>query len=470
MSNLCPACGHENRENARFCAECGRDIPIAVAVPVNGAARAAGDERESALRVAASGGDSDAELAGNTEPLDDAAGGSAQGLAPGAQIGGRFVLLAVAADAAGRQVCQVEDRGICRACGVEIADAGDESFCTNCGAHWQELPLPWPLRQLREAGPEDTECAQFPVGGRAFVLAGDDAAEGEKQRADRAEAGQDSEDGQPHRGGVTLLAGQRTDVGVARAGRPNEDSLLALTAAASSALGMVGIYVVADGMGGHQDGEIASRTACAAIRADLLDAVILPALTGAPLEPAAVEKAVTHAVGRANREIGELAAAAGSNMGTTVVLALVLGEEVYLANVGDSRAWLWERAGLRQITADHSHVFLLLQKGVIEPEDLYIHPRRNEIYRSLGSAHNVEVDCFRETLAPGDLLLLGSDGLWEMLRNEGIADVLLLNLGGPQAICDELVRRANLAGGEDNISVIALHAAGPPHVGDQVVA
>ena len=93
---------------------------------------------------------------------------------------------------------------------------------------------------------------------------------------------------------------------------------------------------------------------------------------------------------------------------------------------------------------------------MIDEDAIYTHPRRNEIYRSLGAAPAVEVDCCRAALAPGDLLLLCSDGLWEMLRREGIADVLELNLGDPQVICDEFVRRANLAGGDDNISVVVV--------------
>ncbi|MBK8048772.1 MAG: serine/threonine-protein phosphatase [Anaerolineales bacterium] len=112
------------------------------------------------------------------------------------------------------------------------------------------------------------------------------------------------------------------------------------------------------------------------------------------------------------------------------------------------------------MTRDHSHVFALKEKGLIEEDEIYTHPRRNEIYRSLGTADAVEVECFDATLHPGDLLLLCSDGLWEMLRTDGIADVLLLNLGDPQVICDELVSRANRAGGEDNISVVVVRAVG----------
>ncbi len=99
-------------------------------------------------------------------------------------------------------------------------------------------------------------------------------------------------------------------------------------------------------------------------------------------------------------------------------------------------------------------------EALIEEDEIYTHPRRNEIYRNLGAGQSVDVDCFDATLHAGDLVLLCSDGLWEMLHNDGIADVLLLNLGDPQSICDELISRANRAGGEDNISAVVVRAIG----------
>ena len=162
------------------------------------------------------------------------------------------------------------------------------------------------------------------------------------------------------------------------------------------------------------------------------------------------------ALQNANHQIYAAAAGDGSNMGTTIVLTLVVDDQAYFANVGDSRAYLWRAGELHQVTEDHSHVYTLVKNGLIDEDAIYTHPRRNEIYRSLGAAPAAEVDCCHAALAPGDLLLLCSDGLWEMLRREEIADVLELNLGDPQVICDEFVRRANLAGGDDNISVVVV--------------
>jgi serine/threonine protein phosphatase PrpC len=250
-------------------------------------------------------------------------------------------------------------------------------------------------------------------------------------------------------------------VGDARAGRANEDSLFALTLTAvanSVASPTLGLYIVADGLGGHLDGEVASRTACQVISSYLLELLGWPAWEDILPTADAVLETIEQAIQDANEHIYDLAAERECNMGTTLVLALVINDRVYIANVGDSRAYFWGRDGLRQITQDHSHVFTLYKNGLIEEDEIYAHPRRNEIFRSLGAADAVEVDFFQVSLTPGDLLLLCSDGLWEMLHSEGIADVLLMNLGDPQVTCDELVNSANAAGGDDNISVVAVRA------------
>lgn len=256
-----------------------------------------------------------------------------------------------------------------------------------------------------------------------------------------------------------LLVGQRSDAGDVRRGQANEDSLFVLTTTAISnaqAGPTLGLYLVADGMGGHMDGEIASRTACEVIMGSLLAALGLPTLENYATDT--VQDRIESAFQGANHQIYAKAEVAGSNMGTTAVLAFVVDDQAYLANVGDSRAYRWRANELLQLTEDHSHVYMLYKNGLIEEDAIYTHPRRNEIFRSLGAAPTIEVDYCQAELAPGDLLLLCSDGLWEMLRSEGIADVLDLNLGDPQVICDELARRANLAGGDDNISVIVVRA------------
>ena len=142
-----------------------------------------------------------------------------------------------------------------------------------------------------------------------------------------------------------------------------------------------------------------------------------------------------------------------NDMGTTVTVALVIDWALYLAHVGDCRAYRWGQDGLQQLTTDHSIVAGMVAAGTIEPEEIYTHPQRSVIYRSIGDRPAVEVDLSTLSLYPDDRLVLCCDGLWEMIRNEGIEDVLLRE-SDPQTACEIMVEQANRAGGSDNISVI----------------
>ena len=147
-------------------------------------------------------------------------------------------------------------------------------------------------------------------------------------------------------------------------------------------------------------------------------------------------------------------------MGCTVTMAFIENEQAYIANVGDSRTYLLRSGKLQALTKDHSLVARLVESKQIDPEDVYTHPQRNLIYRSLGAGHkNIEVDIFHETLRPGDTLLLCSDGLWEMVHDPELSKVLS-EKASPQQICNTLIDMANANGGEDNISAVVVHVNG----------
>jgi serine/threonine protein phosphatase PrpC len=242
----------------------------------------------------------------------------------------------------------------------------------------------------------------------------------------------------------------------------------------------VGLFVVCDGMGGHAGGEFASRWAVETIRDELKDLFEasdrrktvklseeeLEALAaGQPmptrkLAAAEIEERIRRAIGRANEVVRKIAQARpqeAGDTGTTVTMALVKGEMAYIANVGDSRTYLYRDGQLRPVTRDHSVVASLVQAGIIQPEEVYIHPQRNLIFRSLGAKPEVEVDLFRQELQPGDRLLLCSDGLWEMVRDSQIAKIME-KAPNPKTTCQRLIDAANTNGGEDNISAIVVWA------------
>ncbi len=148
-------------------------------------------------------------------------------------------------------------------------------------------------------------------------------------------------------------------------------------------------------------------------------------------------------------------------LGSTVTAALVIDDQVFIANVGDSRTYLLRDGTLQRMTQDHSLVERLVQAGQIEPTDVYDHPHRNLIYRSLGAnrADVDHVDVFLERLRPGDVLLLCSDGLWEMVRDPELAQILG-EAADPSATCERLIELGNENGGEDNITAVVVRCEG----------
>jgi serine/threonine protein phosphatase PrpC len=257
-------------------------------------------------------------------------------------------------------------------------------------------------------------------------------------------------------GNLGLAVGTRTDPGIKRKHKPNEDSLFAAQGAAmfNSSPQQFGLFVVADGMGGHANGQDASRLAIQTI----IDYVLPRLSTGDGLDRNAFVQLLVEGVQRANQAVFQSNMEHRADMGTTMTTALVVGATAYVANVGDSRTYLYrEPEGLTKITNDHSVVASLVEAGIIKPDDIYTHPKRNQIYRSLGEKPAVEVDSFVVDLRPGDKLLLCTDGLWDMVRDPGIREVLHKAAPNPDQTGEALIQAALQGGGEDNVSVIVVY-------------
>jgi serine/threonine protein phosphatase PrpC len=302
-----------------------------------------------------------------------------------------------------------------------------------------------------------------------------------------------------------LNAASKTDVGRQR--EQNEDACYAHVVESEGH--SAGLFIVADGMGGYHAGEIASQIAIETI-STALQPLLGPSSTqqtvrlkgrrtrtksartdeAAPAtketetaEPeAAAEEirqgavtqqldetvAVEHYSERLRDAIersSEAIVAYGQEhsdargLGSTLTAALVIGDQLFVANVGDSRTYLLRDGALQRLTHDHSLVERLVEAGQIAREDVYDHPHRNLIYRSLGAGRaEVDVDIFTERLRDGDVLLLCSDGLWEMVRDPQIESILT-EVTDPAEASDLLIDRANENGGEDNITAVLVRCS-----------
>lgn len=222
----------------------------------------------------------------------------------------------------------------------------------------------------------------------------------------------------------------RTDVGCVRA--LNEDAAYAGET----------LFVVCDGMGGHNAGEVASGLAVSALR-EALDGVKNPGV-----------RALRTAVERANAQVHAAAAddPARRGMGTTMTVLWLSGEQAFLAQVGDSRAYLLRGGVLRQCTHDHSMVAEMVRQGRLTPEEARVHPQRNLITRAVGTGRRVEVDFFEEHRRVGDRWLLCSDGLCGIVSDEEIAR--MLSQSGLEETAEALLRLALSRGAPDNVTLI----------------
>ncbi len=248
-----------------------------------------------------------------------------------------------------------------------------------------------------------------------------------------------------------LTVAKISDIGQIR--DRNEDSYLAMDVALQNDDGLVplGLYIVADGMGGHQKGEVASSLAAQVSAHHIMQDVFLPFLSADEQNGSRrpINEALIQSVQAANLAVYQQVPEAG----TTLTMALVLGHKAYIAHVGDSRAYIFSQTSLRQITQDHSLVARLVELGQATPEEALTHTHRNVLYRAIGQAGSLEVDIYLQPFPVGSCLLICSDGLWGMVPDEELADILTY-APTPQLALEQMVASANRRGGDDNITAV----------------
>lgn len=257
-------------------------------------------------------------------------------------------------------------------------------------------------------------------------------------------------------GGVDRLSldyqiGRRSHPGKVR--RVNEDSLLCIELSTNQQGRILphGLYAVADGMGGHAAGDLASSLVVNAVAEKVLgDGEILSIFKAADY-PSWLKEIVQ----AANQAVFEARQKAGNDMGSTLALCYLAGTTAYITHQGDSRIYLINEQSINQLTTDHSLVQHLVSIGQITAEEARYHPQRNVIYKSLGDKPYVEVETATHLVFPHDRLLLCSDGLTNQLDDDQIQKIVMEAIS-PQAACDQLIQAAMAAGGDDNISIILI--------------
>ena len=215
----------------------------------------------------------------------------------------------------------------------------------------------------------------------------------------------------------------------------------------------IGFFVVADGMGGHTDGEQASAVTVRTLAKHVLDKIVMPHLMGG--ERTSDQKTISEILSEAVQAANEATQQNVPNGGTTATCTVIRGDLAYIAHVGDSRAYLISEGNMELVTRDHSLVRRLQELGQLTPEEAEVHPQRNVLYRAIGQGEALEVDGATRRLPPSSRLLLCSDGLWGLVDEDKIMEVLEEH-SDPQEVVDRLVDLANEAGGSDNITALLI--------------
>ena len=375
-------------------------------------------------------------------------------LATSTLVGQRYEIIQVAKDAEEEHIYEVADhKGYlhCWNCSNKENAEGDE-FCNDCGA--ELLNASYLMHEYPASNTKDAETGvlqgaivnTFVDHGYTYVI----------------ELPQTLQSAFPN--GVHLLAACDSDAGMERRDSPNEDStlVLLLERVHESISSPAGIFIVCDGLGGHDSGQEASRMAAKIIAERIIHELLLPPLSTEKTEDAAkiqdqdsLLSLLQRAIEEANTTICQHNQREKSDMGCTLTGSMIVGEHAYIFNVGDSRTYIVRDGKPYQLTNDHSLVGQLVAGGLITPDDVYTHPQRSQIYRNIGDKLNVQIDVFKQQIHPGDILLSCSDGLWEMVRDPQITDILN-TAPDPQTACTQLIEAANTNGGEDNVSAVVV--------------
>src|SRR5258708_9068347 len=257
--------------------------------------------------------------------------------------------------------------------------------------------------------------------------------------------------------GKKVTFGLSTEMGMIRGN--NQDSMYALFSTSTRAESQpdFGLFIVADGMGGHHDGELASAVAIRTIAQYMAENFYIHLLKRAM--PEADRPVLSEVLGTAIQKANEAVSEEIPEGGTTVTAAAILSDLVYIAHVGDSRAYLISADGIAQITRDHSLVQRLIELDQLTPEEAATHPQRNVLYRAIGQSEHLEIDAITRRLTPGVRLLLCSDGLWNQVSESNILQIVQ-GSKSQQDACDHLVTGANDRSGADNITVILVQTPG----------
>ncbi len=401
------------------------------------------------------------ETTSNTNTVQEASNGSSQEqattafplLAVGALVDGRYEINQVISDSAEEHTYAVTDhQGYqqCWNCGSKENAVGDE-FCNDCGA--ELLNAPYIMHEYpAENGDGDARVLQGSIANTLVY-------QGHTYVIEQPQAAQISA---PN--GVHLLASSDSDAGTVRRSEANEDSTLTLLfeRVHESISAPTGIFIVADGMGGHANGQGASRATIALISERIVRELIMPPLSAEKsgeasntLDEEALLTLLHGSIEDANGTLCQINQRDKTDMGSTLTGFMMVGDHAYIFNVGDSRTYMLRDEKLYQLTNDHSLVGQLVAGGLIEPDDVYTHPQRNQIFRSIGDKPNVQIDLFKQQVHPGDILLSCSDGLWEMVRDPQITEILN-QASDPQTACKHLIEAANANGGEDNVSAVVV--------------